>query len=160
MSWLSSSPGKGDWVVLTDVTPTGIVDHLGGTGAPRGTSGVVVSSGWSRSTVRLSSGGVADVPNKNLRITRRQGGVSAFEKRTSTRALIRLGARIALLLPILYYFAWHLWHYRTTDGFLIGLIDAALATALDTLALAFQQPVATAMYVAACWGVHKLATLK
>ena len=160
MSWFTSSPNDGDWVVLTDTTPTGFMDHLGGTGAPRGTTGVVVSSSWSRSTVQLSSGGVTDIPNRNLRVTRRHGGVKEFEKRTSTRSLIRFGARIALLLPILYYFVWHLWHYRTTDGFLIGLIDSALATALDTLALAFQQPVATAVYLAACWGVHKLATLK
>lgn len=160
MSLFTGRPRAGDWVALTRTTPIGLIDHLTGTGVREGTPAVVTATWFGRVDLSLADGHQITVSADHVRILRRGGRYDRLRVRNEHRALLRTSARIVMLLPIAYYAACHLWTYRSSDGIMIGLLDAAVATAVETVGLAVTQPIPTAIFLAACWAVGKFATLK
>lgn len=159
-SWLAPPAGSGDWVELKQPTALSFSDHLTGTVNPAGTKALVTSAGFGNLTIQLADGRTATVPRSKVNVVRVRGGAEAFRRRSETRSILRISARLVLVMPVALYVLWHLWTYRTPDGILLGLVDAALATALETISLALNQPVAVGVYLLACWVLHKLATLR
>jgi len=141
---------EGDWVVAKRVIPVSFSDHLTDSGIAEGTRGVVISSSWGYALVEFNDGFGAvrvDVKKSDLRVVKKRGGVVGFRERSRRLTIVRVGALIAILAPLVWYAAQYWWYYRSFNGFIPALALGALESAGDFLAGAFADPVRAVIFL-------------
>ena len=159
-------PRPGDWVKATGTIPVRWSDHLSSNaGIQPGTRGVVISQtqGWWNPTVkvRFDAGitGTCEVtaPVNKVRVSRRKGGVEAFDNRARWTNLLRLGVAIGLSVPLVYFVVVYLWTYRSFDGLLTALVASAIDSAIEAAQFLFSHPVEALVFFGVSWLLGKFA---
>lgn len=166
MFW-SGPPREGDWVAARRPYSAGFVDALSGAETVRqGDRGVVLDDRTTgffdpHLTVRFDTGwGSRDVhlPVRHLRVVSRGRGIGSFERRTSTKRMLQLGALVAMLAPAL----WFVFSYRRQTGSFEGLTTeiavGAVYSAFDMVEYIITDPVKAGLFLVLSWAVYKLAT--
>lgn len=167
MSWFFGDTARpGDWVVTTEFIKVTLTDHLVGDrgGIRPDTRGVITDSAGFFDTslqARLDTrfGGPVSVRVRpgQVRVTRRAGGVTAFEQHSDRRGAIRSGAAVALLAPLVYFIASYLLHGGTKDGLLLALLNGAIYGVLGLIEYVLVNPASGVIYLALIWLAGRLA---
>lgn len=155
-----STPNVGDWIAANETIPLSASDHLTKGGVAPGTRGVVTGRRGNRVDVRFDSTlGTysATVPMRSVRITRRHGGVEAFERRSSRLTIVRLAALLTMLGPILLFVAQYAWQNHSTEGLLNALAVGVVEGSLELVGTIISHPVASIPYLVLTVGLQRIA---
>ena len=147
MSIFGGSPQPGDWIKTTRPIKTTTADYLIGDGAgiKPGTRGVITKTyGWNSLEARLDTGlsgsMTVRVKPSQVRVTRRSGGVDAFNQSASRTRYMRLGVALAFVLPMVYFAVMWFIHGGTKDGLIVAVPNSAIYGAIDLVDYVFRNP--------------------
>lgn len=152
MSIWSANPQPGDWVRLggRHRVPVTLSDHLTDGGIRPGARGVVTSRSGARAVVKFDAGfGTchATVRLSDLHVTRRGGGVDAFQDRARTLGWARFGVALALLAPFGLYAVRYIAAHHGVQGLVPSLLIGTLDSFFAVIGSAIANPIQTVIYL-------------
>lgn len=140
-----ASPEPGDWVTARRPIAHGL------TGSIRaGTKGVVTRRDGSFIDVDFATGyGTASVSTRvsNCTVTRSNGGLEQFRRRTHVLSTIRVVLALYLLWPIISFTAQYLWQEHTLDGIEATFAVAAIESVTELLGSMIADPIRGVVYL-------------
>lgn len=149
--FFTAAAGPGDLVRARRDIPLTITDHItGGPGIRQGSRGLVRIRNGSRITVAFDTGGgivEATVHARDCELVRRSVDEHRFMNFAQLKAAIRLGALIAMALPVLWYVVLYWIQTGSMDGIVESLVISAVESALELPGLILAHPVQTLIWL-------------
>lgn len=149
-------PRVGDEVATTKPTTTSLWGSTVRPGAPA----VVLSVGFTRTTVKLDTGSgfvTTTVPTASLRVIRRSVGEERFTERGQVMHLARLGVALVMIAPFVIFTVKYVIATGGTNGLVETVALGLVQSVLDVVQMAITAPVGTAIYLLVGWALWRFA---